>query len=86
MSGKSMSQRIKLSEPETLSQEDMAKFLAQAEINVPIEEKYQQEDLLYKHHDVFNKDKQDLGKAMNFEHKIDLKEDSLVYVKQFSIS
>jgi hypothetical protein len=33
-----------------------------------------------KHYDVFSKDKTDLGKANNFEHKIHLKEDRPVYV------
>jgi hypothetical protein len=32
---------------------------------------------------VFNKNKQDLGKAKNFGHKIDLKEDDPTYVEQF---
>jgi hypothetical protein len=52
-------------------------------MNVPIEEKYQYEDLFCKHHDVLSKDKQNLGKAMNFGHKIELKEDNPVYVRQF---
>jgi hypothetical protein len=34
-------------------------------------------------HDVFSKIKQDLGKAKNFKHKIDLKEDDPIYDKQF---
>jgi hypothetical protein len=38
-----------------------------------------------KHHDVFSKEKQDLGKAINFMYKIDLIEDSPVFVKQFQI-
>jgi hypothetical protein len=71
------------SKPEPQSQEEKAKFFAQAKINAPIEEKYQYEDLLYKHHDVFSKNKQDLEKAKNFEHKIDLEEDDPIYVKQF---
>jgi hypothetical protein len=32
---------------------------------------------------VFSKDKQDLVKAINFEDKMDLKEDSPIYGKQF---
>jgi hypothetical protein len=40
---------------------------------------------LCRHHDVFSKNKQDLGNAKNFEHKIDLKEDDLIYVKQYSM-
>jgi hypothetical protein len=34
---------------------------------------------------VFSKYKQDLGKVIHFDQKIDLKEDSNVYVKQFSM-
>jgi hypothetical protein len=63
-----VSQNPQLPEPEDLSKEEKTKFLAQVKINVPIEEKYQYEDLLCKHHDKFSKDKQDQGKAMNFEH------------------
>ncbi len=36
-----------------------------------------------KHHDVFSKDKTDLGKANNCKLKIDLKEVNPIYVKQF---
>jgi hypothetical protein len=58
-------------------------FLAQAKINVPLVEKSHYEGLLCKHYDVFSKDKKYLGKTNNFEHKIELKEDNHVYVKQF---
>jgi hypothetical protein len=78
-----VSQNPELPEPEPLSQEEKTKNLAQAKINVPIKEKYQYADLLCKHYDVFRKDKQDLGKALNFEFKIKLKEDNRIKVKQF---
>ncbi len=42
-----------------------------------------QQDLLCQLYDEFSKDKTDLGKANNVEHKIDLKKDSPFYVKQF---
>jgi hypothetical protein len=45
-----------------MSQKDKAKYLVQAKVNFPIEEKNQYEDLLCKHHDVFSKDKQDLAR------------------------
>jgi hypothetical protein len=35
---------------------------------------------------VFRKEKHDLGKAMNFKHKNDLKEDIPVYIKQLPMS
>jgi hypothetical protein len=66
-------QNPQLLELEPLSQEEKEKFIARAKIKVPIEEEYQYEDLLCKCHDVFSKDKQDLGKANNFEHKIEKK-------------
>jgi hypothetical protein len=71
----------KLPEPEPMSCEEKENFLARAKINLPFEEKKQNEDLLCKHFDVFSNDKQDLGKVNNVEHKIGLKEDSPV--KQF---
>ncbi len=58
-------------------------FLDQAKLSISIVEKSLYEDLLCKHYDVFSKDKTDLGKANNFEHKIDLKIDDPIYVKQF---
>ena len=76
-----VSANAKLPEPEPMSHEEKEIFLAQAKINLPIEEKSQYEDLLCKHYDVFSTDKTDLGKANNFEHKIDLKKESPVYVK-----
>jgi hypothetical protein len=77
-----VSVNAKLHESEPMSNEDKKFCLAQANINVPIEEKSQYEELLCKDYDVFGKDESDLGKATNFGHKIDLKEDSSVYVKQ----
>jgi hypothetical protein len=52
-----VSQNPQLSEPESLSQKEKAKFLAQAKINVPIEERYQYKDLFCKHRDVFKASK-----------------------------
>jgi hypothetical protein len=46
-------------------------------------EKSQCEDLLCKHYDVFSKYKTDLGRANHSEHKIELKVDDPIYVKQF---
>jgi GTPase involved in cell partitioning and DNA repair len=58
-------------------------FLAQAQLNVLIEEKSLYEDLLCKHQNVFIKNKTDLGKSNNFEHKTNLEIDDPIYVKQF---
>jgi hypothetical protein len=38
-----------------------------------------------KHYDMFSKGKTDLGKSNNFEHKIKLKIDDPIYVKQFQM-
>ena len=62
---------LQISASRPFTDEGRSKFLAQAKINVPIEEKSKFEDLLCKHHDVFSKDKAELGKAKYFKHKID---------------
>jgi hypothetical protein len=69
--------------PKPMSSEERREFLSQATLNVPNEEANLYEELLCKHHDVFSKSKSDLGCATNFEHKIELKDDAPVYVKQF---
>jgi hypothetical protein len=51
--------------------------------NVPFVGKSQHKDLLCKHHDVFSKDKTDLDKANNCEHKYNFKIDDPIYVKPF---
>ena len=75
--------QTEFSPPPPMSQTEREEFLAQARINVPAEEAVKYEDLLCKHYDVFSKSKSDLGSAKNFEHKIELRDDSPVYVKQF---
>ena len=75
--------QTEFSPPPPMSQTEREEFLAQARINVPAEEAVKYEDLLCKHHDIFSKSKSDLGSAKDFEHKIELKDDSPVYVKQF---
>jgi hypothetical protein len=51
--------------------EEKETFLAQAKLYVPIVEKGLYEDLLCKHYAVFSKDKTDLCKENNFEHKFE---------------
>ena len=48
-------------------------FLAQANIKVPVQEPKAYEELIAQHHDVFSTDKNDLGCANHFEHKIQTK-------------
>ncbi len=42
-------------------------------------------DLILKNHDIFSKDKNDLGCATNAMHKIHLKNEAPIYVKQFPV-
>ena len=74
--------QTEFSPPPPMSQTEREEFLAQARINVPAEEAVKYEDLLCKHYDVFSKSKSDLGSAKNFEHKIELKDDSPVYLSR----
>jgi hypothetical protein len=65
-----------------MSKEEKESFIS-SQINVQIDNKSQNKDLLCKHYDVFNKVKTNLGKEIFFEHKIDMKEDSPICVTQF---
>jgi hypothetical protein len=56
-----------------------------AHLNVPSKYKQQYIDILYKHQQAISANKYDLGLATNFKHKIHLKDDALVYRKQFKI-
>ena len=69
--------------PITLS--DKAEFLKNLQINVPPSERPAYIDLLLRNHDVFSKDKNDLGCATNAKHTIHLKNNLPIYVKQFPI-
>ncbi len=42
-------------------------------------------DLIFANHDVFSKDKNDLGRANNITHKIDLKDKAPVYILQYRL-
>ena len=74
-----------LPKPEPLSTKSRAEFLSKANIKVPAEEKAEYEKLISDHHDVFSKDKSDLGWANNFEHTIKTKTEDPSYRKQFPI-
>ena len=54
-------------------------------MNVPEDYLEAYQKLVLKYHDVFSKDKYDLGRARNFTHKIHLKNNDPVFVKQFKI-
>ncbi len=53
-----------------LPRDKQEKFLAHANIKVPEEQEQAYRRLLTKHHNVFSTDKNDLGWANHFEHKI----------------
>ena len=54
-------------------------FLAQANIKVPAQEKQAYEDLIAQNHDVLSTDKNYLGCANHFEHKIQTKNQEPTY-------
>ena len=71
--------------PKPMSGTEREAFLAQANIKVPQEEKQHYRNLIAEHHDVFSKDRHDLGWANNFEHTIKTKTEEPSYRKQFPI-
>ena len=65
---------------------EKAKFITEnAQINVPEQHKTKFLQTLIKHHNVFSKDKGDLGRTDLIQHEIILKTQEPVYVKQFKI-
>ena len=74
-----------LSPPPPLNSTDKNTFLNDLNLNVPDNEKQAYLNLLLQNHDVFSKNKNDLGKATNATHKIHLKNDAPIYVKQFPV-
>jgi hypothetical protein len=65
-----------------LTREDIARH---CNLQVPDEFKAQYLDLLFKHQEAISMDKYDLGLARNYKHKIHLKNENPVYMKQFKI-
>ena len=57
--------------PKAMTDSVRGDFLAHANIKVPAQEKQAFEDLIAQNHEVFNTDKNDLGCANHFEHKIE---------------
>ena len=56
-----------------------------AKLNIPEEWQYRYLDMLHKHAEVISMDKNDLGRATDFYHRIHLKDQAPVYRKQFTI-
>ena len=71
-----------IQKPVYLTKEEIEK---RVKMNIPDTHKTQYLDLLYKYCSVISKDKSDLGMAKNFFHRIVLKDDALVYRKQYQI-
>ena len=55
-------------------------------LTVPQELKQQYIDLILRNHDIFSVDKNDLGRANNFTHRIDLKNKAPVYIPQYRLA
>ena len=71
--------------PKPMSDSVKVDFLAHANIKVPSQERKAYEELIAQHHNIFSTDKNDLGCANHFEHKIQTKNQDPTYRKQFPI-
>ena len=60
-------------------------FWKKLNVSVPNDELFKYKQLFLRNHDVFSRDKNDLGRANNFEHTIRLKNNDPIYRKQFRI-
>jgi hypothetical protein len=67
------------------SLERQKQLLADLTLTVPDAQRQKYVDLIFANHDVFSKDKNDLGRANNFTHKIDLKDKAPVYIPQYRL-
>ena len=61
-------------------------ILQDVTLTVPEQFKQQYLNLLLQNHDIFSVDKNDLGRANNFTHKIDLKNKAPVYIPQYRLA
>jgi len=68
-----------------LSEDREKEIKLKLRMNVPEDYLEAYQKLVFKYHDVFSKDKYDLGRAKGFTHKIHLKNNDPVFVKQFKI-
>ena len=72
--------------PPPPSPQRVKEIMADLTLTVPEQYKQQYIDLILANHDVFSKTKNDLGRANNFTHKIDLKDKSPVYIPQYRLA
>ena len=77
--------RNNVTKPVPLNPDKREFILKNANVNVPQQFKDQYIQLLLKHHSVFSIDKNDLGRSDLVQHKIHLKNNEPVYIKQFKI-
>ena len=71
--------------PPSPSADDSNFMLQNLNLTVPENERQLYIDLILRNHDVFSKNKNDLGKATLATHKIHLKHQAPIYVKQFPV-
>ena len=68
-----------------MSKEEKEAFLGKANVKVCDFEKQAYIDLIARHHDVFSTSKNNLGRASNSTHKIELKDNLPTFRQQFPI-
>ena len=68
------------------SQHRKQQILQELTLTVPQNEKQAYIDLILRNHDIFSKSKNDLGRANNFTHRIDLKNKAPVYIPQYRLA
>ncbi|NBR25185.1 MAG: hypothetical protein EBU08_15700, partial [Micrococcales bacterium] len=71
--------------PPPLHAKDVKSFIDRIRMNVPTAYRNKYVSLFLKNHDIFSRNKADLGRANNFEHNIRLKSSLPIYRKQFRI-
>jgi len=71
--------------PPPLSKMEAARFIKRIKMNVPEDHKDAYVSLFLQNYDVFSANREDMGKANNFEHNIKLKNTIPIYRKQFRI-
>ena len=76
---------VTVNRPPPPSPERQKQILADLTLTVPDCERQKYIDLIMANHDVFSKTKNDLGRANNFTHKIDLKDKAPVYIPQYRL-
>ena len=74
------------SRPAPLSPERKIEIMKDLNLSVPEEEREAYLKLIFDNHDVFSKNPSDLGRANNFKHRIDIKNNAPVYIPQYRLA